>query len=199
MYDNINDYELLDQVADNEIATEKIFEKYTPLIKKIAKKTYYKYNINGIEVNDLIQEGMIGLSIAINTFDDSRDASFFTFARMCIIRKILSFITSSNRQKHQVLNESISVERLSEEKLKDKLFEDNLSNPEDLVISDETTKEIISKIESFLTDFECEVFELKTAGFDYREIGELLDKNPKSINNALTRIKSKINKNLKEV
>lgn len=198
MYYDINDYELLDKVSDNEEATEMIFEKYSPLIKKIATKAYYKNNINGMEINDLIQEGMIGLSVAINTFDDSKEASFFTFARMCIIRRISSYITSFSRLKHQALNESISVEKITEENYKDKIFQDIESNPENVVILGETTREIMTKIENVLTNFECEVFELKTAGFNYKEIGELLDKDAKSINNAMTRIKNKINK-LKEV
>lgn len=198
MYNEINDYELLDKVSDSDEGVKIIFEKYSPLINNIATKAYYKNNLNGLEINDLIQEGMIGLSIAINTFDEKKDTSFFTFARMCIIRKISSYITTFQRQKHQVLNESISVERISEDKHKEKFFQDFDSNPENVLISGETTREIMTKIESVLTNFECEVFELKTAGFDYKEIGEILDKDAKSVNNAMTRIKNKINK-IKEV
>ena len=198
MYDDISDYELLDKVSDNEIATEKLFEKYKPLIHKIANKFYYRNQIAGFELNDLIQEGMVGFSVALNTYDQNKEASFFTFAKLCIIRKMLTFISSANRQKHQLLNESISVERFAEEtKQNEVIFSDNGSNPENLILSLESTKEMMNEIEKELTTFESEVFELKTAGFDNNEIAELLDKEKKSIINAVSRIKAKINNYLK--
>lgn len=198
MYDAINDNELLDKVADNEIATETLFEKYRPLITGIAKKIYYSNKISGIEINDLIQEGMIGFSTAINTYDENEPASFYTFARMCIIRKIMSSIYTATTKKHQILNESISVENISEDPItKESIFSDYESNPETLLISGENTRELIYEIEQELTDLERQVFELKTAGFNYKEIAEILDKEPKSIDNAISRIKNKVNKYLK--
>lgn len=199
MYDNINDYDLLDKVSDNEMATERLFEKYKPLINKIASKAYYKNKKSGLELNDLIQEGMIGFSVALNTYSDNKDASFFTFARMCIIRKISSSITKAKRQKHLILNESISVENISDDlNKKEKIFTDNESNPENILIIDEKIKEIKNNIEKDLTNLEKEVFELKTAGFNYKEIAELLEKTPKSIDNTISRIRIKTNKYLNE-
>ena len=199
MYEKINDNELLDKVSDNELATEKLFEKYKPLINKVATEAYYKNPKSGLEINDLIQEGMIGFSVALNTYDETKDASFFTFARMCIIRKIATSITSAKRQKHLILNESISVDNLSDEtNAKEKLFTDNESNPENILLTMENVREIKTDIEKELTNLEKEVFELKTAGFNYKEIADLLDKNPKSIDNAISRIKTKANKYLKE-
>ena len=199
MYDNINDYDLLDKVSDNELATEKLFEKYKPLINKIASKAYYKNQKSGFELNDLIQEGMIGFSVALNTYNEKRDASFFTFARMCIIRKISSSITRAKRQKHLILNESISVENISDDlNKKEKIFMDYDSNPENILITDENIREIMNDIERDLTNLEKEVFELRTAGFNYKEIAELLEKTPKSIDNAISRIKTKTSKYRKE-
>lgn len=199
MYDNINDYDLLDKVSDNELATEKLFEKYKPLINKIASKAYYKNQKSGFELNDLIQEGMIGFSVALNTYNEKRDASFFTFARMCIIRKISSSITRAKRQKHLILNESISVENISDDlNKKEKIFMDYDSNPENILITDENIREIMNDIERDLTNLEKEVFELRTAGFNYKEIAELLEKTPKSIDNAISRIKTKTSKYHKE-
>lgn len=199
LYDNINDYDLLDKVSDNEMATERLFEKYKPLINKIASKAYYKNKKSGLELNDLIQEGMIGFSVALNTYSDNKDASFFTFARMCIIRKISSSITKAKRQKHLILNESISVENISDDlNKKEKIFTDNESNPENILIIDEKIKEIKNNIEKDLTNLEKEVFELKTAGFNYKEIAELLEKTPKSIDNTISRIRIKTNKYLNE-
>lgn len=199
MYDNINDYDLLDKVSDNELATEKLFEKYKPLINKIASKAYYKNQKSGFELNDLIQEGMIGFSVALNTYNEKRDASFYTFARMCIIRKISSSITRAKRQKHLILNESISVENISDDlNKKEKIFMDYDSNPENILITDENIREIMNDIERDLTNLEKEVFELRTAGFNYKEIAELLEKTPKSIDNAISRIKTKTSKYHKE-
>ncbi len=199
MYDGITDNELLDKVSDNELATEALFEKYRPLITGIAKKIYYSSKVSGVEVSDLIQEGMVGFSIAINTYNEKEEASFYTFARMCIIRRILSSITAANTKKHQILNESISVESISEDpSTKENIFSDYDSNPERLLITGENTKELIRNIEKELTNLECEVFELKTAGFNYKEIAEILEKDPKSVDNAISRIKTKINKYLKE-
>ncbi len=199
MYEDITDNELLDKVSDNEIATETLFEKYKPLITGIAKKIYYSRKVNGIEIGDIIQEGMVGFSIAISTYNEKEEASFYTFARMCILRRILSSINAANTKKHQILNESISVENISEDpSTKENIFSDYESNPERLLIAGENTRELMKKIETVLTNFECEVFELKTAGFNYKEIAEILDKEPKSIDNAINRIKTKVSKYLKE-
>lgn len=199
MYSDVNDYELLDMISDNEIATETLYEKYKPLIVNLALKTYKKNKIVGLDPNDLIQEGMIGFSIALNTFNDKKDTSFYTFARLCIIRRILSFVISTNRQKFQLLNESISVEKISEGSMfQENVFADNKNNPENVLLSDENVKELIKKIESELTSFECEVFELKTAGFNIKEIGEILEKDKKSIYNAIDRIKTKLKKYKKQ-
>ena len=199
MYEDINDNELLDKVSDNEMATEKLFEKYKPLITQIATKAYYKNQSSGFELNDLIQEGMIGFSIALNTYDETKDASFFTFARMCIIRKISTSLSTANRQKHQILNESISVENISNDfKGKDKIFKDEDSNPENILLSGENLKETMYNIEKELTDLEKQVFELKAVDFSYKEIAEVLDKDPKSIDNAIDRIRIKANKYLEK-
>ena len=197
MYENLNDYELLDQVADNEFATETLFEKYKPLIYGIAKKAYYTRQNTGLEMNDLIQEGMIGFSIAINTFDYQKKTTFFTYARTCIMRRVNSTIVAANRLKHQILNESISVEILdSETNTDNQILSDTKNNPEILLIENENVQEIKKIIDSELTEFEKKVCDLKTSGFDYKEIAEILNKTPKSIDNAFSRIKAKIQKSL---
>lgn len=199
MYENLNDYELLDQVADNEFATETLFEKYKPLIYGIAKKAYYTHQNTGLEMNDLIQEGMIGFSIAINTFDDQKKTTFFTYARTCIMRRVNSTIVAANRLKHQILNESISVEILdSETNTDNQILSDTKNNPESLLIENENVQEIKKIIDSELTEFEKKVCDLKTSSLDYKEIAEILNKTPKSIDNAFSRIKAKIQKSLEK-
>ena len=197
MYKKLNDYELLSQVADNEFATEALFEKYKNLIYGIAKKTYVHHQNTGLDMNDLIQEGMIGFSIAINTFDEQKNTTFFTYARTCITRRVISSLVSASRLKHQLLNDSLSVELFDTENNPDTIIlSDNTSNPEKLLIEDENLKELKKQIKNKLTDLENNVFDLLTSGFDYKEIADILNKTPKSIDNTLSRIKYKIQKNL---
>lgn len=197
MYKKLNDYELLSQVADNEFATEALFEKYKNLIYGIAKKAYVHHQNTGLDMNDLIQEGMIGFSIAINTFDEQKNTTFFTYTRTCITRRVISSLVSASRLKHQLLNDSLSVELFDTENNPDTIIlSDNTSNPEKLLIEDENLKELKKQIKNKLTDLENNVFDLLTSGFDYKEIADILNKTPKSIDNTLSRIKYKIQKNL---
>ena len=198
-YDEINDYEVLSMVADNEDATELLFKKYKPLIVGLAKKIYNNNQNTGFDLNDLIQEGMIGFSTAINTFDENKDTTFFTYAKTCIERRLISLIKSASRLKHQILNESYSVEDLAQDnKSLENLLEDSTSNPENKIIDDENTNELIRNIQKQLTSLESAVFELKISGFTYREIADILDKDSKSIDNAISRIKTKVQKYLEK-
>lgn len=198
-YDEINDYEVLSMVADNKDATELLFKKYKPLIVGLAKKIYNNNQNTGFDLNDLIQEGMIGFSTAINTFDENKDTTFFTYAKTCIERRLISLIKSASRLKHQILNESYSVEDLAQDnKSLENLLEDSTSNPENKIIDDENTNELIRNIQKQLTPLESAVFELKISGFTYREIADILDKDSKSIDNAISRIKTKVQKYLEK-
>lgn len=186
-------------VADNEDATELLFKKYKPLIVGLAKKIYNNNQNTGFDLNDLIQEGMIGFSTAINTFDENKDTTFFTYAKTCIERRLISLIKSASRLKHQILNESYSVEDLAQDnKSLENLLEDSTSNPENKIIDDENTNELIRNIQKQLTPLESAVFELKISGFTYREIADILDKDSKSIDNAISRIKTKVQKYLEK-
>ena len=196
-YDDINDYEVLSMVADNEDATELLFKKYKPLIVGLAKKIYGMAQNTGFDLNDLVQEAMIGFSTAINTFDENKDTTFFTYAKTCIERRLYSLIKSASRFKHQLLNESYSVEDLAtDSRSLENLLEDSSSNPESKLIDNENTKELIKNIQKTLTNLESAVFELKISGFNYKEIAEILDKDSKSIDNAISRIKLKVQKYL---
>jgi RNA polymerase sporulation-specific sigma factor len=189
-----NDYELLNYVADhNEEAHTIIFKKYKPLIITIATKMIKSCNGLGLDINDLIQEGMIGLSIAINSFEEHKDTLFYTYASKCIRRKMISLIVAASRQKHRFLNESIPIENSDDTGTLDYLLSDNTINPEKLIVNSETEGELLDKVKKILTDFEWQVFELKINGFNYHEIADMLDKDDKSIDNASQRIKNKIN------
>ena len=176
-YDDINDYEVLSMVADNEDATELLFKKYKPLIIGLAKKVYSLVQNNGFDLNDLVQEAMIGFSTAINTFDENKDTTFFTYAKTCIERRLYSLVKAASRYKHQLLNESYSVEDLATDSRSiENLLEDTTSNPENRLIDSENTKELINNIRKTLTSLESAVFELKISGFTYKEIAEILAK-----------------------
>lgn len=197
-YRDYNDFELLSYVSDNnEEASEVLFEKYRPLINATANRLYYYCKNTGLEINDLVQEGLLGLNMAITSFNENKETGFYTYAKKCIERKIISLVVSARRLKHKFLNESLSLENNDESfqsYICEKNLEDNSYNPESILLNTESAQELISEVNKHLTDFEVQVFELKINGFEYKEIAEILDKDTKSIDNALQRIKSKIRK-----
>ena len=196
-YKDFNDYELLNYVREgNEEANNIIIKKYEPLINKIAIKMLSYCKNNGLDQNDLVQEGMIGLNHAIDRYQERENILFYTYAKKCIERKMLSVIISANRSKHKILNESISYD--DEENLLNKLIKSNTPSPEEEVLNFEIEENLLNDIKKVLTNFEEEVFELLISGFTYKEIAKILDKDQKSIDNARERIKAKIRKLLNE-
>lgn len=192
-YKEYNDNELISYIREeNEEANEIIFNKYMPLVLKVAKNAYAKKSNTGFELNDFVQEAMIGLSYAITTYNENKQASFYTYAKVCMERKLVSLIRETERLKHKYLNESISYENTTDEFSFAEILGDNNMNPENMMLEDEYRKELYSKAKKILTDLEYKVFSLKMGGLDYKEIAKLLDKTPKDISNTLTRIKIKI-------
>ncbi len=199
-YKDLNDFELVSYVADNEEVTDFLFEKYRPLISSLAKKLYKANQNIGLDYNDLVQEGMVGFSTAINTYSEHKDTLFFTYAKKCIESKMISMIVSASRLKHQILNNSLSMEAIDSEEFNnslDKIIGDKTSNPEDIAIDNENLLELINSLNQEFTDFESQVFDMKKSGFNYREIAEVLDVDPKKVDNALQRIKAKVRTYLK--
>lgn len=202
MYKEYNDYELLDFVAENnEDAINIMHKKYEPIVINMARE-YFSNNTNlGLEINDLIQEGRVGLNNAINTYSDAKETLFFTYAIVCIEKKLQSALVAAKRNKNKILNESVSIEKMTTEIQVDyikSLSDGNVFNPEKLVINKLEQKELQEEIKKILTKREKEVFDLKMCGFDYKEIALKLGKEPKQVDNALQRIKVKINTLLKE-
>ena len=190
-YKDYNDYELLSYIAEgNEDANNILIKKYEPLISKIASRMLPYCKNNGLEKSDLIQEGMIGLNHAIERYQEMEDTLFYTYAKTCIERKIISVVISSNRNKNKILNESISYD--DEENLLIKFIKDSSPSPEESVINLELEEDLINKIKAELTDLEEQVFMLLISGFKYKEIASILEKDKKSIDNAIQRIKNKL-------
>lgn len=201
-YRDYNDNELIDYASeDNEEATNLIYEKYRPLIESMAHKMYLYAKNPGYDSSDLIQEGMLGLDKAIKTYQESKETLFYTYAKTCIERRMLSFIIGANRLKNKVLNDSLSLNSPIEDSNQSIIdfVTDNDLNPEEELIVKENEEELVKTIQKSLTDLESQVFALKINGLDYKEIAELLDKDAKSIDNALQRIKSKVKKALKTI
>ncbi len=197
-YQQSSDEELIVRLRDGEEQiTDFIMEKYKNLVRSKAKAMY----LLGADNEDLIQEGMIGLFKAIRDYDSGRDASFFTFADLCISRQIYTAIQASRRQKHTPLNTYISLYSSAERETNGE--EAELINayasgtgrsPEELLIDKENVENLERIIEKELSSFEKQVLDLYLIGMKYTEIARVLGKDDKSTDNALQRIKIKLKK-----
>ena len=185
-YDQCSDEELIVrlQKGEKEIS-DYLMEKYKEFVRKKARAVY----LIGGETDDLIQEGMIGLFKAVQDYRPEKEASFRTFAGLCIDRQLYSAIQSSNRQKHLPLNSYVSLSQAGEaEDLEGRWSE----NPEAVVIDQERTRILKEEIQKALSSMENKVLTYYMQGYGYVKIAKLLGKNPKSIDNALQRIRGKI-------
>lgn len=196
-----NDYELLYLISENnEDAKELFYTKYKPIIELKAKKFVKYAESKGYDYNDLVQEGMIGLSKAIKDFSDQKDVQFITFANMCIERQIFSFLRNISSGRHKVLNDSLSFDTTTNSYGKPliNLLDDKNINPETTFIESEEKEDLYNEIVSILNESEIEIFELRANGFSYKEIASLLNITEKSVGKHIERIKEKINKLLDE-
>lgn len=166
--------------------------------KNLIRKKTRGYFILGADKEDVIQEGMVGLYKAIRDFNEEREASFVSFAELCINRQIISAIKAANRHKHSPLNSSVSIDRPISPDDEDCTYLDFISrtdvNPEELVIGKESRKTMERAILEALSKMEKRVLALYLKGKSYTEIAAIMDKEEKSIDNALQRIKKKVEK-----
>lgn len=192
-YEKMTDEQLIRNLRGGEKAiVDYIMDKYKNLVRKEANAMY----LLGGENDDLIQEGMIGLFKAVEDYDVEQEASFFSFARLCITRQMYSAIEASRRKKHSPLNSYISLYDQEDEKgsLLETMEAGGQSNPEELFLSKEYVTLLESELEEQLSDLESRVLYLHLMGTDYRTIAKLIDKSPKTVDNALQRIKNKTEK-----
>jgi len=198
-YQNETDEMLIERLRDGERdITDFIMNKYKNLVRSKAKSMY----ILGADTEDLIQEGMIGLFKAIRDYDAGRDASFFTFAELCISRQMYTAVQASNRKKHMPLNSYISLYSTADAEGETKssgefinfLGFETQKNPEQLLIDKENVLSLERKIEEELSTFEKQVLDLYLTGMSYTQIARVLGRDEKSTDNALQRMKSKIRK-----
>lgn len=195
-YEKMADEQLIRNLRAGETAiTDFIMEKYKFLVKKHAKAMF----LLGGENDDLIQEGMIGLFKAIRDYDIEQEASFHSFAELCVTRQMYTAIKNSQRQKHMPLNSYISLYEQGTKSTEDNHVPmiDNLqntkdNNPEELFLTKEYFESFEQELKTLLSDLESRVLYLHLHGENYQNIAKLLDKSPKSIDNALQRIKGKV-------
>lgn len=197
-FQDMRDEELIQRVRQGDkTAVDYLMDKYKNLVRQKARRLY----LIGGDRDDLIQEGMIGLYKAIRDFAEEKETSFYSFANLCIERQIYSAIKASNRQKNIPLNTYISLSDADfvENDAKESIFGNNQLNPEKLVIDKESISVLEYKLVRRLSFFEKKVLNLFTQGKKYTEIAEELNKSPKAIDNALQRVKNKLNQTLSEV
>ena len=190
-----NDIINLAQKREN-AAMEYLLEKYKPLVRQKTRKLFL---IDG-DKDDLIQEGMIGLFKAVRDYQVGKDAAFRTFADLCISRQLYSAIKKSNRLKNQPLNSYVSIysdefsdaDELAGDRTVISSGSDNIANPEAIMIDRENAIDMQNKMFAKLSKMEREVLKRYLEGMTYQEIAADMEKSPKSIDNALQRIKGKI-------
>ena len=185
-YTQFTDEELIDMLRQGEPdVMDYIIDKYKSMVRKKVRVLY----LVGGDQDDLIQEGMIGLFKAVRDYRKEKDASFRTFAQLCVDRQLYHAIQSSNRQKHQPLNSYVSI---NSEEWEEEVYNIFQQSPENIVIAQENAAHLEKKIRKQLSSFENQVLMMYLDGDNYLQIAEKLGKTPKSIDNALQRIRGKV-------
>lgn len=198
-FENMTDEEIVAEAKtnDNTIALNYLINKYRNFVRAKARS----YFLIGADREDIIQEGMIGLYKAIRDFRNDKLSSFRAFAELCVTRQIITAIKTATRQKHIPLNSYVSLNKPiydedSDRTLLDVLSGSRISDPEELVISREEFIDIESKMGQILSELEWKVLMSYLDGKSYQEIAVELDRHVKSIDNALQRVKRKLERYL---
>ena len=176
--------------SGNSEAEDILMERYKGYVRKLSHARY----LVGGDSDDLIQEGMIGLMKAVRDYDPEKGASFKTFATLCIMRQQTTAIDSAVRKKNEPLNHSISISSEEWESAVRMMREQQ--SPEEILVSNESSMELLGHLKDILSPFENEVLELYLQEKGYREIAEELGKTPKIIDNAIQRIRIKVKRYL---
>ena len=196
-FDRLSDEEVIVRIKDdsNDVALDYLINKYRNFVRAKARS----YFLIGADREDIIQEGMIGLCKAIRDFRNDKLSSFRAFAELCVTRQIITAIKTATRQKHIPLNSYISLNKPiydedSDRTLLDVLSGAKVTDPEELVISREEFIDIEARMEDILSDLEWRVLMYYLDGKSYQEIAIDLNRHVKSIDNALQRVKRKLEK-----
>lgn len=186
--------------AGHQDAVEVLLTRYRGFARSKARS----YFLVGADREDIVQEGMIGLYKAIRDYLPDREASFRAFAELCVTRQIITAVKTATRQKHVPLNTYVSLSKpVGGEDDPDRTLQDVLENvrapdPADLVLGNEELRSMKLAFAEILSDFEAEVLHMYVEGKSYQEIGAHLDRHVKSIDNAIQRIKRKVELHLQD-
>jgi RNA polymerase sporulation-specific sigma factor len=198
--DGATDEELVELYHDGQEAMEVLLLRYREFTRLKARP----YFLPGADKNDIVQEGMIGLYKAIRDFQAERQSSFRAFAELCITRQIITAIKSATRQKHIPLNSYVSLNRPVSQtddpdwSLEDVIETPQVADPAELVISQDELQSMKIAFAEILSDFEAEVLHMYVEGKSYQEISGHLHRHVKSIDNAIQRIKRKVELHLRD-
>lgn len=194
-FESLTDEELIVEIKDksNSSALDYLINRYRSFVRAKARS----YFLIGADREDIIQEGMIGFYKAVRDFKSDKLSSFHAFAELCVTRQIITAIKTATRQKHIPLNSYISLNKPIYDEDSDRTLLDVISgvkvaDPEELVISREEFLTIEKKMEEILSDLEWQVLMAYLDGKSYQEIAEGLNRHVKSIDNALQRVKRKL-------
>lgn len=199
-YGSLTDEQIVDLChRQDDLAEEYLLNKYKNFVRSKARS----YFLIGADHEDIVQEGMIGLYKAIRDYRQEKLSSFRVFAELCITRQIITAIKTATRQKHIPLNSYVSLNKPlydeeSDRTLLDVIVEGKVSNPEEIIINREDLINIHEKINDVLSGLEQDVLNAYLDGKSYQEIADTLGRHVKSIDNALQRVKRKLEKYLEE-
>jgi len=198
-FDQLDDSEIITLIRQgNSQAVDFLIQKYRPFVR-IKASAYF---LIGADHEDIVQEGMIGLYKAVRDYKDTHQTSFRAFADLCIKRQIITAIKAATRQKHIPLNSYVSLDKPIYDEESERTLLDVLTNvekiddPEELIINQENRCLVEGKIIKLLSRFECDVLYLYLDGRTYQEISIELNRHTKAIDNALTRVKKKLERYL---
>jgi len=197
-YEHFSDEDLVANIHEGDTdALEYLIHKYKHFVRAKARS----YFLIGADREDIIQEGMIGLYKSIRDFRGDKLTSFKAFAELCVTRQIITAIKTATRQKHIPLNSYVSLDKPiydedSDRTLLDVIYENKVTDPEELIINQEEYDDIEEKMGEILSDLERQVLRLYLDGRSYQEIAKDLKRHVKSIDNALQRVKRKLERYL---
>ncbi|MCR4842970.1 MAG: sigma-70 family RNA polymerase sigma factor [Eubacterium sp.] len=190
---NVSDEEMIELIrGDSDEAMDALLNRYRPLVSKKANALF----IMGGESEDLNQEGMIGLYKAIRDYNPDSSASFYTFASVCISRQMYKAVEASARKKHSPLNSYVSLENQDGSDEPTYLSDLGNSDPQEMYVERENYERIALLAKDILSPYERKVLTLYLEGMRTSEISSVLEKEPKSVDNAISRIRSKIQSRL---
>lgn len=198
-YPSLADEELVELAKlSDELASDELYHRYKNTVRRKARP----YFLVGADRDDLLQEGMIGFFKAVRDYDRAKNDSFRPFAEICIVRQILTAVKQATRLKHSPLNQYESLygpvfDADSDRQLMDVIGVSSALDPAELFLKNEFSKDFEAVIDTELTDFERAVLDRYLDGMSYAKIAQELERTPKAVDNALQRIRKKLEKALK--